>query len=69
MVELEWEHVPLHCHVTPWKPQVQDLTPAGARLTTLLSAHKSTNQPPVMDLKQVPGIVSYPNCYDGEDTH
>ena len=69
VIELEWGHVPLHCHVSPWKPQVQDLTPTRARLTALLGAHKSTHQPPVTDLKQVPGIVSYPNCYYREDTH
>ena len=67
VVELEWGHVPLYCHITPWKPQVQDLTPPGARLTTLLGAHKSTHQPPVTDLKQVSGIISYPNCYYRED--
>lgn len=69
MVEFEWGHVPLHCHVTPRKPQVQDLTPTGARLTTLLGAHKSTHQPPVTDLKQVPWIVSDPNCYQRKGTH
>lgn len=61
MVELQWGHVPLYYHIAPRKPQVQDLTPTGARLTTLLSAHKSTRQPPVTDLKQVARIVSDPN--------
>lgn len=67
VIELERRHVSLYCHITPREPQVQDLTPTRARLATLLGAHKSTHQPPVTDLKQVPGIVSYPNCYYKED--
>lgn len=68
MIELEWRHVPLDGHIAPRKPQRQDLAPPRAGLTALLSAHQSTHQPPVTDLKQVPGIVSYPHCQHREDT-
>lgn len=43
MVKLEWGHVPFYCHVTPGKPQMQDLPSTGAWLATLLSACKSTH--------------------------
>lgn len=57
VVELQWWHISVNGHITPWLAELDHLFALCSQLPVLLGAHQTSRQRPLSDLKQVTRIV------------
>lgn len=66
IVELEWRHIPVDRHISPWRTKWDNLFAMSPGLSVLLGPNQAPWQLPVPDLKQVARVIPNSHWHSGK---